>query len=62
MSAGAEPEIFQGRGDFVDLGHFDKHKVKKKREKTVPQRSILGIFLLDFLKTFLNFLMDFLKT
>ena len=51
MSAGAKPEMFRGTGDFVEPGHFDKHKVKKKQEKTVPQRSILGIFFLDFLKT-----------
>ena len=21
---GAQPEMFQGRGDFAELGHFDK--------------------------------------
>ena len=23
--AGGQPEIFQARGGFVELGHFDKH-------------------------------------
>ena len=31
--AGAQPEIFQGRGGFVELGHFDKHFVKNTRKK-----------------------------
>ena len=26
-------EIFQGRGGFVKLGHFDKHFVKNSRKK-----------------------------
>ena len=25
---GAQPELFQGRVDFVELGHFHKHFVK----------------------------------
>ena len=29
--AGAQPEIFQGREDFVELGHLDKHFVKTTR-------------------------------
>ena len=28
-----EPEGFQSRGDFVELGHFDKHFVKNARKK-----------------------------
>ena len=31
--AGAQPEIFQDRGDFVELGHFNKHFVKNTRKK-----------------------------
>ena len=27
-TAGVQPEIFQGSGGFVKLGHFDKHFVK----------------------------------
>ena len=29
--AGVEPEIFQGRRVFVELGYFDKHFVKNTR-------------------------------
>ena len=47
---GAQPEIFQGRGDFVKLGHFNKHFIKKSRKKT-PQEKIFEFFLLDTLKT-----------
>ena len=28
FDSGAQPEIFQGRGGFVELGHFDKLFVK----------------------------------
>ena len=45
-----QPEIFQGRGGFVELGHFDKHFVKNTRKK-VPLEKILEFFLLDTLKT-----------
>ena len=31
--ASAQPEIFQGRGGFVELGHFDKDFVKNTRNK-----------------------------
>ena len=31
--AGAQSEIFQGRGGFGELGHFDKHFVKNLRKK-----------------------------
>ena len=27
-NSGAQPEIFQGRGGFVELGYFNKHFVK----------------------------------
>ena len=30
---GAQPEIFQGRGGFVELGRFDKLFVKNTRKK-----------------------------
>ena len=30
---GVQPEIFQGRRGFVELGHSDKHFVKNTREK-----------------------------
>ena len=48
--AGSQPEIFQGRGGFVELGHFDKFFVKNTREKS-PQRKILELLLLDSLKS-----------
>ena len=48
--SGAQPEIFQGRGGFVKLRHFDKYFIKKSRKKA-PQGKILEFFLLDALKT-----------
>ena len=48
-NTGVQPEIFQGRGGFVELGHFDKLFVKNT--KKAPQRKILELFLLDTLKT-----------
>ena len=50
LTTGAQPEIFQGRGGFVKLGHFDKHFIKKSR-KTAPQGKILEFSHLDTLKT-----------
>ena len=47
---GAQPEIFQGRGGFVELGHFNKHFVKNTI-KNAPQGKIMELFLLDTLKT-----------
>ena len=46
----ALPEIFQSRGGFVQLGHFNKHFIKKLRKKA-PQGKTLEFFLLDSLKT-----------
>ena len=48
--AGAQLEIFQGRGGFMELGHVNKLFVKYTRKKT-PQGNILELFLLDTLKT-----------
>ena len=47
---GVQPEIFQGRGGFMKLGHFDKNFIKKSRKKA-PQGKILEFFILDTLKT-----------
>ena len=47
---GAQPEMFQGSGGLVGLGHFYKHFVKNTRTKS-PARKSLGVFLLDTLKT-----------
>ena len=33
--AGAQPQIFQGRGGFVKLGHFNKHFVEFFLQDTV---------------------------
>ena len=46
--SGAQPEIFQGRGGIVKLGHFNKHFIKKSRKNTQPGK-ILKFFLLDTL-------------
>ena len=35
-SGSAQPEIFQGRGVFAELGHFDKDFVNNTREKGKP--------------------------
>ena len=40
---GAQPEIFQGRGGLVRLGHFYKHFVKTTRKKD-PAGKNLGDF------------------
>ena len=53
LTSGAQPEIFQGRGGFLKLGHFDKHYIKKSRKKA--QRKMLEFFLLDTLRTFLKY-------
>ena len=34
-NTGTQPETFQGRGGFVESGHFDKHFVKNTT-KEVP--------------------------
>ena len=49
VETSAHPEIFQGRGGFMKLGHFDKHFFKKSRKKA-PQGNISEFFLLDTLK------------
>ena len=51
---GAQPNIFQGRAAFVELGHFDKHFIKKSRKKAPGK--ISEFFLLDTLKTILFFI------
>ena len=40
---GGQPRIFQGRGGFVKLGHFDKYFIKKSRKK-FPQGKNFGVF------------------
>ena len=43
-NSGAQPEIFQGRGGFAELGHFIKHFVKNTRKKVPP----MVVKILDF--------------
>ena len=50
MAAGVQPEIFQGRGGFMELGHFNKLFIQYSRKKA-PHGKILKLFLLDTLKT-----------
>ena len=33
VKPGTQPDIFQGRGGFMKLGHFDKYFMKKSRKK-----------------------------
>ena len=40
---GAQQEIFQGRGGFVELGHLDKHFVKNTRKKGAAGKNF-GVF------------------
>ena len=48
---GEQPEIFQGRGGFVESRHFNKYSLKKAQEKKDPQVKIWEFFLLDTPKT-----------
>ena len=41
--AGAQPEIVQGRGGFLKLGHFNKHFLKKPKIKS-PAAENFGAF------------------
>ena len=49
----AQPKIFQGRNDFVELGHFDENFFKNTRKKKVPQGDIFEVFLLVILKNYI---------
>ena len=46
----AQPQIFQNREGFAELGHFDKPFIKTQ-ERKAPQGKSLELFLLDTLKT-----------
>ena len=50
----AQPEFFQGRGGFVELGYFDKLFDKNTRKKAL-QGDTLELILLDQ-GTFFDFL------
>ena len=47
LFTGAQLEIFQGRGGFVKLGHFDKQFIKKSRKKA-PHMKNSGVFSLRY--------------
>ena len=38
--SGTQPEVFQGSGGFVELGHFDKHFVKNKEKKSSQGKNL----------------------
>ena len=44
---GAQPEMFQGSGGFVKLGHSDKHFVKNSRKKD-PARKNFEVLSLTY--------------
>ena len=46
LHAGAQPEIFQDRGGFVELEHLDKHFVKNTRRKRLARENFWIFFLL----------------
>ena len=48
---GMQPDVFQGRGCFVKLRHFDKHFVKNTQKQA---GKILEFFLLDTLNSSMN--------
>ena len=57
MAQGSQPEIFQGRGGFVKLGHFNKHFVKNTRKKGAAGK-IFGVYQCLFFQnqgTFFDF-------
>ena len=37
--SGAQSEIFSGKGDFLELEHFDKHFFKKSRKKGTAEKN-----------------------
>ena len=65
-NTGTQQEIFQGRGDFVEFGHFDKHFVKNTRKESLTGKTF-AFFSLDTLKNYFlsgknNTKMDTIKT
>ena len=45
LPTGAQPEISQGRGGFMKLGHSDKHFVKNSRKKGPVGKNVEVFFL-----------------
>ena len=51
LRVGEQPDIFQCRGRFMELGHFDKHFAKNtSKKKTLFSKAYWEFFLLDTLK------------
>ena len=50
LSAGAQPEIFQVREGFVELGHFVKHCVKNMRRERSHRERFWSFFSYVLLK------------
>ena len=46
-----QPEIFQGRGGFVEIVHFDKPFHQKHKEIRCHRQEKIEIFLLATFKT-----------
>ena len=40
-NSGAQPEIFQGREGFVELGHFNKHFLKNKEKGSTGEHLVV---------------------
>ena len=51
-SAGTQPEIFQGRRGFVELGHPDKHFIKNTG-KEGPSGKHFGVFPPRYYKNYI---------
>ena len=47
LSAGAQPEIFQGRASFVEIGSLDKHspKTQQKKSYALPKKCPYSHFI-----------------
>ena len=49
FTSGKQPDIFKGRGGFVEFGHFDKHFLKNTRKIGPQGGKKFEVFLLDTL-------------
>ena len=49
FTSGKQPDIFKGRGGFVEFGHFDKHFLKNTRKIGPQGGKKFEVFLLDIL-------------
>ena len=44
MSASMQPEIFQGKGSFMELAHFNTKNASSKTQEKSPVRNYFGVF------------------